>query len=250
MVLIHPVISLETRTLSITVPAYLEHLESTHTISLDLDLKTVEMESDYHIWGGNHSAYSVGDEAMRDALSNFMGKRVLLVQKGDSVRGGGYSETWTEDLNISLDYPDGCAIKFNDAFPILLVSESSLAEVQSRINTDSRVSSERWGKDMKGIEIERFRGNIVLSGAEEWDEDGWNEITIGEDNNMVIAARCARCMVSRIFSYTQGQFRNESTLNSNSLLSIQLPNVDPSNGIRDKVVPDMILRPYVRFHRY
>lgn len=218
MVLIHPVISLESRTLSITVPAYLEHPESTHTISIDLDLTTAEMDSDFHIWGGNHEAYSVGDEAMRDALSNFIGKRVLLVQKGDSVRGGGYSDTWTEDLNINLDYPDGCAIKFNDAFPILLVSESSLAEVQRRINLDSRVSSERWGKDMKGIEIERFRGNVVLSGAEEWDEDGWNEITIGEDSNMVIAARCARCMVSRIFCRIFSRIRRISTRHSMLIL--------------------------------
>lgn len=190
MVLIHPTINLKTRTLSITVPAYLTHPESTHSIPLDLD-EDAESDTDFHIWGSNHEAFSVGNDALRAALSAFMGKSVLLVQKADMERHGGYD----------IGTVDECTIKFNDAFPILLCSESSLAEVDSRIIRDVRVDKTRWNKDSKGMEMERFRGNVVIKGAKEpWEEDSYCDITIGKDCKFSVASRCARCMVSNTYT--------------------------------------------------
>lgn len=233
MVLIHPTLDLASQTLSVHIPAHQDFPASSHTIPLTPPT-SASAESDFLIWGGTHKGTAVGTPELLEALSNFMGKKVLLIQKGNTRREGGYDAGWVETLGIELDYDEGAAIKWNDAFPILLCSESSLAEIGNKVASDARVDKQRWNDEgIKNFEIERFRGNIVVKGAEAWSEDSWSEITIGEgQGELVVAARCARCMVSlclRSFRLVDGKtttFRLISDLMtalfSSSPTSIQL----------------------------
>lgn len=74
------------------------------------------------------------------------------------------------------------------AFPLLVVSTSSLASVNSRLPEDGQV------------EIERFRANIIIDDLKPWDEDDWRTVCIHSgdglsEHKIHITARCGRCSV-------------------------------------------------------
>lgn len=72
---------------------------------------------------------------------------------------------------------------FSDGFPILLLGEQSLNELNNRLE--------------QKIEINRFRPNIVFSGGNPFDEDNFKYFEINE--NLFYAAKpCGRCVVINI----------------------------------------------------
>ena len=73
-------------------------------------------------------------------------------------------------------------VGFADSFPLLVVSEASLSELNTHLESP--------------IPINRFRGNIEVSGEdlEPYDEDYWREIKIGNLTVFIVRA-CARCPV-------------------------------------------------------
>lgn len=72
-------------------------------------------------------------------------------------------------------------VSFADGFPILIVNEASLEELNSRL--------------AEPVPMERFRGNIVVSGADPWEEDEWKVIRIG-DVTFRAPKPCGRCIVT------------------------------------------------------
>ena len=81
---------------------------------------------------------------------------------------------------ISLQFGDA-SVSFADAMPILVLSESSLGDLNSRLE--------------RPVPIDRFRANVVLRDSEAFAEDGWSEISIG---NVTLRStkRCGRCLVT------------------------------------------------------
>ncbi|MBI2809837.1 MAG: MOSC domain-containing protein [Candidatus Melainabacteria bacterium] len=74
-------------------------------------------------------------------------------------------------------------VGFADDFPILLISEESLVDLNSRLN--------------EKIPMNRFRPNIVVKGCNAFDEDNWKTIKIGELLFDVVKP-CARCTITTI----------------------------------------------------
>ncbi len=74
-------------------------------------------------------------------------------------------------------------VSFADAYPFLLIGMGSLADLNSRLETP--------------VPMNRFRPNLVVSGAESFAEDGWKKIKIGE-NIFHIVKPCARCAITTI----------------------------------------------------
>lgn len=75
--------------------------------------------------------------------------------------------------------PEEAFTAFADAFPELLVSESSLADLGQRA---SHV-----------YPVDRFRPNIVVTGSEPYAEDSWQRIRIG-DVELDVVKPCGRCV--------------------------------------------------------
>lgn len=77
----------------------------------------------------------------------------------------------------------GDIVSFADAYPFLLISEASLADLNGRLEAP--------------ISMARFRPNIVISGTEPYAEDGYARVQIGE-----IAfrgpKRCDRCVMTTV----------------------------------------------------
>lgn len=101
---------------------------------------------------------------------------------------------------------------FADGFPILLASTTSLAALNRHIK--------------ETIPMNRFRPNIVVSGAPEYDEDTWREIRIGKMRAHVVRA-CARCPVPDIDQKT-GQPASERPVTQ--ALRSSRKGIDPVNN--------------------
>jgi uncharacterized protein len=72
---------------------------------------------------------------------------------------------------------------FSDGYPILLLSEASVAEISNRAK--------------QNIPINQFRPNIVISGVAPFAEDNYNKFSI--NNTIFFGVKpCARCVVTTI----------------------------------------------------
>ncbi len=74
-------------------------------------------------------------------------------------------------------------VAFHDDSPILILSESSLEELNRQLPAP--------------VPMNRFRPNIVVSDAAPFDEDGWQRITIGDAVFRTVKA-CERCVTTTI----------------------------------------------------
>jgi uncharacterized protein YcbX len=74
-------------------------------------------------------------------------------------------------------------VSFADAYPVLLIGENSLADLNSRLENK--------------VPMNRFRPNLVFDKAEPFAEDNWKKIKIGETFFHLVKP-CARCVITTI----------------------------------------------------
>lgn len=77
----------------------------------------------------------------------------------------------------------GARIGFADAYPALVISEESLADLNARLALP--------------LPMNRFRPNVVVRGAGAFGEDGWRRIRVGEVE-FDVAGPCARCVTTTV----------------------------------------------------
>ncbi len=119
------------------------------------------------------SAVDQGEEAAQ-WFSDWLGDSVRLVHIAD-----GYHRLVNEEYAVNEDDHTG----FADGYPILVTSEESLQDLNSRLESP--------------IPMNRFRPNLVVKGCDAFMEDTWNQIRIG-DVKIAIVKPCARCEVTTI----------------------------------------------------
>ncbi len=74
-------------------------------------------------------------------------------------------------------------VGFTDGFPILMISEASLNDLNTRLE--------------EPITMNRFRPNLTVAGSDAFAEDTWKKIKIG-DSDFEVVKPCARCVVTTI----------------------------------------------------
>lgn len=134
------------------------------------------------VWGHETQAIDQGNKAA-DWFSAALGRPLRLVR-------------WADDQvrPVSKKYSQrDSQTAFSDGYPILLTSEASLADLNSRLATPVR--------------MERFRPNIVVTGCDAFAEDHWEEITV-EDLGMDVVKPCGRCTTINVDPVT-GQVGQE-----------------------------------------
>lgn len=124
------------------------------------------------VWDDECLAYDAGHEPA-NWLSQVLGVECRLVYFPDD-------EIRQVDLNFA-GKNDKTA--FSDGFPLLLISQASLDDLNSRLE--------------QPISMDRFRPNIVVQGCQPYAEDNWKKIRIG---NIVfrIVKPCSRCVIPSI----------------------------------------------------
>ncbi len=142
-----------------------------------LPLRRARLESRLvRVWDDDCEAWDEGEEAAR-FFSEHLGTPARLVRMAEGfVR------------PVDPDYaPRPAQTGFADAFPLLLVSEASLEELNRRL-------AERGHPR---IPIDRFRPNIVLTGCRPFAEDEWKAIRIGR-MTLDVVKPCARCVTTTV----------------------------------------------------
>lgn len=142
--------------------------------------KTTEADAyirDVRVWSSKGLAADDCGNAAADWLSSILGTACRLVRIGDRFRRVViHSGTETDDL-----------VSFADAYPFLILGESSLADLNDRLVAQ--------GGDP--LSVSRFRPNLVFSGGDAFAEDHWNRFRVGK---LIFrtGGPCARCTVTTI----------------------------------------------------
>lgn len=126
------------------------------------------------IWSSTGvDAIDQGDEAAA-WLSDWLTTSVRLVHIA-----GGFKRKVNPNYAVNSDDHTG----FADGYPILIISEESLRDLNSRLDSP--------------LPMNRFRPNLVVKGCEPFAEDAWTRIRIGEVE-MALVKPCPRCVVTTI----------------------------------------------------
>jgi uncharacterized protein len=233
MTLINTAINDDTQELVITIGD-----DPTKSVSVPLHptddwLNTHTKPVTVNIWDYETEAYMFTDPKIVELFQNFIGGSTTA--ENDNAK----STTTTKPAKpteISLVMKDPrspricggngsrallgrtATVNFPDVLPLQIASESSLAELNSRLQA----------KNQTQITVERFRPNIVIKGDEPWSEDSWKLVRLNGSTavgsnwlpsavagftgalDVDVVARCARC---------------------------QVPNVDPDTAEKDKHQP-------------
>jgi hypothetical protein len=129
-------------------------------------------EERVEVWSDRCRAIDVGAEAA-GYLGAFLGTRCKLVFMPDEVVrrvDGRYAKRKEK-------------VGFADGFPYLLASESSLADLNGRLEVP--------------LPMDRFRPNIIVRGAPAWAEDDWETLAVGSMRFHVLKP-CSRCPVTTV----------------------------------------------------
>jgi uncharacterized protein YcbX len=113
-------------------------------------------------------------------FSSVIGEPVRLVYLDDPTR-----------RRPNPDYSrDGDRVSFADGYPLLLTTESSLAELNEAIAAGPLATE-------GPLPMRRFRPSVVVAGAGPWAEDGWRRLRIGEVTFRAVKG-CDRCVLTTI----------------------------------------------------
>ena len=127
---------------------------------------------DVEVWGDAQRGAPVGGHADR-WFARFLDSPCRLVRKPD------------DDVRpVDSAYArDGDQVSFADGFPLLLISEASLQELNGRLESP--------------VSMSRFRPNLVVRGCGPYAEDGWGEMRVG-DAVFRVAEPCPRCAITTV----------------------------------------------------
>lgn len=88
---------------------------------------------------------------------------------------------------------------FGDGYPLHLTTEASLDDLNAQIAAGPMA-------DQGPLPMVRFRPNIVVAGAEPWEDDGWHTIRIGDGVYRAVKG-CARCAIPTTDHETAERFK-------------------------------------------
>ncbi len=170
-------IEIEDQTLSLNAPGMSE-------LSLPLFPK-VGLPQEVEVWGDRCEAWAA-DKQSAGWISEYLGKNCNFVFMPAS-----------SNRPVDPDYAIGeNQIAFSDGFPLLLISESSLNDLNSRLP--------------EKISMKRFRPNLVVNNIEPFQEDCWKAIRIG-DCELEVVKPCSRCVLTTVDPET-GTFSGKEPL--------------------------------------
>jgi uncharacterized protein YcbX len=149
-------------------------LSAPGTDSLTVNIRTSGPTRPVDIWRSKGVLAVDQGESAAEWFSDWLGSPARLVHIAD-----GYLRRLNAKYALNADDHTG----FADGYPILLASEESLADLNSRLD--------------EPVPMNRFRPNLVVKGCEPFAEDTWSSIRIG-GIEMAVVKPCARCPVTTI----------------------------------------------------
>jgi uncharacterized protein YcbX len=125
------------------------------------------------VWRSVCAAFDAGD-AVAEFLSGWLGRPLRLV-RFDPRRRRFSNHDWTG----GRDVPN----QFSDGYPMLVLSEASIADLSARVG--------------RPLPVQRFRPNLLLGGLAPYGEDALSEFGLG-DARIRLTKACTRCVITTI----------------------------------------------------
>ena len=147
-------------------------------LAVHVAVDRVEERTEVEVWNDRVAAFDMG-ALCAQWFSDFLGTKLRLVRFDPDVRRLSPAR-WTGALEAEN--------AFQDAFPLLVASTASLAEINSRLG--------RAGHEP--VTLARFRPNLVLGGLDAHGEDQLDEIVFASDEGPVrikLVKPCTRCSI-------------------------------------------------------
>ena len=143
------------------------------SVSFSLSQKNENQPTDVMVWEDCVSAVEVSEQ-VSGWFSGILGFNVRLVyMPEDSLR--------KVDSDYAVTSDD--ITSFSDGFPFLVIGQASLDDLNSRLEIP--------------VSIRRFRPNLVFSGGMAYEEESWQEFTIGKLSFYGVKA-CGRCVMTTV----------------------------------------------------
>ena len=130
-----------------------------------------EEEVDVQIWRDNVAALKYNDD-VNDWFTEAIGIKCSLVYMPDTTK-----------RKTNPDFAKDNIVSFADGYPILIIGEESLKDLNNRLTVP--------------LPMNRFRPNLVFKGGNRFDEDKWKNVRIGNTEFNVVKP-CARCSVTTV----------------------------------------------------
>jgi len=151
------------------------HLNAPGVGDASVNLTPTGPRRSVRIWDDEVSAVAVQTDA-NAVLSDYLNTNVALVFVPDDA---------LRAMKAPWARPDD-RVGFADAFPVLLASRASLADLNARLDPS-----------MPPAEMSRFRPNLVVEGGSAFDEDTFSAARIGSAT-LRLTKRCPRCQVINV----------------------------------------------------
>lgn len=139
------------------------------------------------VWGDQCQAIDQG-EAVAQFLSQFLAKPCRLVRM---------AAHWIRTVDQKYA-PPGSQTGFSDGYPLLGISEASLADFNTKLP--------------QPVPMNRFRPNLVFTGSDAYEEDRWHTVRVGEIVFRGVK-RCTRCRTTTVEQST-GEFTGNLVLDT------------------------------------
>ncbi|HMA13076.1 MAG TPA: MOSC N-terminal beta barrel domain-containing protein [Steroidobacteraceae bacterium] len=125
------------------------------------------------VWSANCRAFDAGREATQ-LLSGFLGRPLRLV-RFDTAQPRFADSRWTAGREVATLFADG--------YPLLVLSQASIADLSARVGRE--------------LPVQRFRPNILLEGVGPYAEDAASVLLSG-DARLQLTKACTRCAITTI----------------------------------------------------
>ena len=116
-----------------------------------------------------------------DWFSEILGINCHLVKMPESTK-----------RNVDEAYAENKIVSFADAFPFMIIGQSSLDDLNSRMEVP--------------LPMNRFRTNFVFTGGKPFEEDHWKKFKVG-DMKFEAVKPCARCIITTTDQDTAERFK-------------------------------------------
>uniref|UniRef100_A0A5F8GKW1 Molybdenum cofactor sulfurase n=2 Tax=Monodelphis domestica TaxID=13616 RepID=A0A5F8GKW1_MONDO len=179
--LIKPLIDLHRKTLVVTA-------EGMDPIDVPLD-ENNEKENQIcqsKVCADRVNTYDCG-EKISDWLSKFFGRHCRLIKQSSNFKRSANKKHTKDSSHVTT-----ASLSLVNEAQYLLINRASVLELHQLLNE----SDENGTKELLPMRelIERFRANIVINGTQAFEEEKWEEISIGTLNFLVLGP-CHRCQM-------------------------------------------------------
>lgn len=137
--------------------------------------REVGEEREAVVWGDTCRGLDEGVEVAYE-FSSFLGRECRLVRYVPE----------NPRLRMSSHLGERISISFADAYPLLVISQASLADLNQRLPAGHRP-----------LLMKRFRPNVVIGGVGPYEEDEWSTISVN-GVRLQGANQCVRCATTLV----------------------------------------------------